>query len=111
VKTLEHKPSGIAGAKLVCCQVRQAHQQPASVMDAEMLDAPDLVALEDGHDDQGMTRAVEESDFMSSLGNELSILKLIAETKGWLLSDEEIVSACDFMNLSGESEVFEELNV
>jgi hypothetical protein len=45
----------------------RASTPAASVMDAEMLDAPDLLALDDGHDDQGMTRAVEESDFMSSL--------------------------------------------
>jgi hypothetical protein len=64
-------------------------------MDVEMFDAPDLVALEDGHDDQGRTRAVEVSDFMSSLENELSILGLVAERKGWLLSGEEIVSACN----------------
>jgi hypothetical protein len=80
-------------------------------MDAEMLDAPDLVALEDGHDDQGMTRAVEESDFMPSLENELSVLGLVAEREGWLLSGEENFSACGFVNLSGEGEVFEELNV
>jgi hypothetical protein len=30
---------------------------------------------------------------------------------GWLLDGEEIVSASDFVNLSGEGEVFEELNV
>jgi hypothetical protein len=80
-------------------------------MDAEMLDALGLFASEDGHDDQGVTRAVEESDFVSSLENELSILGLVAERKGWLLCGKEIVSAHDFVNLSGESEVFEELNV
>jgi hypothetical protein len=30
---------------------------------------------------------------------------------GWLLDGEQIVSASDFVNLSGEGEVFEELNV
>jgi hypothetical protein len=57
-----------------------------------------------------MTTAVEESDFMSSLENEF-IVGLVAKRKGWLLSGEEIVNARDFVNLSGESEVFEELNV
>jgi hypothetical protein len=30
---------------------------------------------------------------------------------GWLLDGEEIVSASDFVNLSGEGEMFEELNI
>jgi hypothetical protein len=78
-----------------------------------MLDEPDPVALEDGHhgDDQGMTGTLEESDFMASLESELSSLVIVPDRMGWLLDGEEIVSASDFVNLSGEGEVFEELNV
>jgi hypothetical protein len=59
----------------------QASTPAASVMDADMLDEPDLVALEDGHhgDDQGMTGTMEGSDFMASLGRELSSLGLVAD--------------------------------
>jgi hypothetical protein len=93
----------------------QASTPAASVMDAEMLDEPDPVALEDGHhgDDQGLTGTLEESDFMASLESELSSLGLVADRMGWLkwAGCEEIVSASDFVNLSGEGEVFAEFNV
>jgi radical SAM superfamily enzyme with C-terminal helix-hairpin-helix motif len=50
---------------------------------------------------------------MASLESELSSLGLVADRMGWLkwAGCEEIVSASDFVNLSGEGEVFAEFNV
>jgi hypothetical protein len=48
---------------------------------------------------------------MASLESELSSLGLVADRMGWLLDGEKNVSASDFVNLSGEGAVFEELNV